>query len=356
MQNVFSSKSSLLKKININPKRIKKYKTSSDSVCQIKELQKTIGNQEVARLIESGKIENVLSGNIEAEAEKFTEKTEKIEDIQKVENIEEKEQSTINEEVEETIQKINEAIDIAYSKGLINTGNFLYHFLENNGRTLDINIDTMLENIKGFKEELSNIIEEAKQNALDTINKNESTEGLDFELTGEERKFKFSKSDNEDYFNILSKFNYTYKTRVITFSSSKIPDFIENSGIPEPDLETIKSKGSDKLAFIRLSIDLNDRFDKYLNNSIILGSLEIRNEDLEKLIKSDMAKEFDIKGKSSDSYIIWEYDTPLEDVPEEDKDKIEEVEVKEEINEVKKDIEEVKVDIKEVENPTENES
>ena len=80
--------------------------------------------------------------------------------------------------------------------------------------------------------------------------------------------------------------------------------------------------------------------------------MEIRNEDLQKLVKNEAAKEFNVRGISSDSFVIWEYDTSLKEVPEEEEENIEE-DIEEEHEE---DIEEVKVDVKEVENPAENES
>jgi hypothetical protein len=340
MENVVSKKSNLVKRINLNPKRTKRYKTSSSGIDQIKELQQTIGNLEVTRLIESGKIDNVLNGSIDTESENQTNTA--IEDTQNIKSTEENKEKTDINEVEEIIKKLNEAIDIAYSNGLINTGNFLYHFLENNGHALEIDVDSMIKDIKKFNEEIDSIIiEEAKENAFDVIKESKSTKSLDFELTEKEKKYKFLKSDNNDYFNILNKFNYTYQARVITFSSSDIPDIIKNSGISENDLERIKSKESDKLAFMKLGINIDDRFDEYLKNPIFLGKLEIRNEDLLKLTKNEMAKGFKIIGSSSDSYIIWEYDTPLKEVPEEEEEIDENVEnIDKKIDE---DIEEDKV-------------
>ena len=225
-------------------------------------------------------------------------------------------------------EKFIKAIDTAKKRGMVNTANGLSNFIDNCGKQLNIDADSFLDGIKPFKQEFETAIEEAKIHANNLLQKKDSGKELDLAVSGNTKNFNFNRSDNLDLFNVLNDFNYSYEARLISFKSSDIPSVLKNYINNSEMIDKIKNNNNDNLAFMSINLNIKGKFN--LIKSIDLGPISIGKDDFAEFISNNSGKGFNIEGKSSNSFLVWEYkDQTIDNTEEEDnlKEKLSEKEV-----------------------------
>ena len=176
----------------------------------------------------------------------------------------------------------------AESIGLVNAARHMRHYLGNTGSPLTVNVDQMLRDVPSFQEAANHLEQEARAEANKKIAAMGATpSNTNFSLEGTKSSDVYcSKAESQDWFYAVGGFThwYTAEVAIIVAEDGKI------------NVQMI------------FKIFIHDVYNWDHGKSVTIGPLTVTDDQMGRLHRVGLAREFDVNGNSSDHDSGWTYD------------------------------------------------
>lgn len=178
--------------------------------------------------------------------------------------------------------------NMAEALDLTNAARHMRHYLDNTGATLDVDVNVCLRDSQALELRFEDEIATAKVDAETMMQGKDMAKANSFSLVGQKKNHYFQKSENEDWFFAIGGCTYWYTADVVyTPGDANAPGTLD----------------------MTIKLHLFDNYNWDQGKAVTIAGITVRDEQLGRLHKVGLAKEYSITGESSERSLSWNHGT-----------------------------------------------